>query len=199
MNNNNTETLPFNTLDSWALWNVPTESLTDKSDRDREILFGESYQPDSFPNDSLTGDIADRLKQVKYVLVGLNPGNAAIEQNPNALFLNFHGAKKSRDSRLAAALYGTKMWGAFMTDLTSTIESDSSEVSPKQSGVDALENHLDELGIPKSAVLVALGGKADKPLSRYAKRGVVTIPHYSGANTSWKAEAVHAKILEITK
>jgi len=196
---NNTNELPFNTVDSWAIWDTPTESLADKSDSEREKLFGASYQPESFPKNALSDDIAEQLKQVKYVLVGLNPGNAAVKQDPNTNFLNFHGAKKSMDYRLAAALYNTDMWGAFMTDLTPVIESDSTKVNPNQSDVDALEAHLDELNIPKDATIVALGGASYEALSAHAKRNVVTIPHYSGANGHWKAENTHAKILEITK
>lgn len=196
---NNTKSLPFNTVDSWAIWNTPSESLANKSDAEREKLFGASYQPETFPADALTGDIAEQLQQVKYVLVGLNPGNAAVKQDPNTNFLNFHGAKKSMDYRLAAALYNTDMWGAFMTDLTPVIESDSRKVNPSQEDVANLEKHLDELNIPATATIVAVGNASNKALAEYAKRNVVTIPHYSGANGHWNAEKVHAKILEITK
>lgn len=196
---NNTNLLPFNAVDSWAIWSTPSESLADKSDSEREKLFGASYQPESFPNEALPNDIADQLKQVKYILVGLNPGNAAVKHDPNTNFLNFHGEKKSMDYRLASAVYNTDLWGAFMTDLTPVIESDSKNVKPNKKDVEILEAHLDELNIPNSATIVALGGKANDILAKYAKRNVVTIPHYSGANPSWNAETVHAKILEITK
>lgn len=43
-------------------------------------------------------------------------------------FLNFHGQKKSLDYRLAAAIYGTPLWGAFMTDLVAINESKSDNV-----------------------------------------------------------------------
>ncbi|WP_334330473.1 uracil-DNA glycosylase family protein [Companilactobacillus sp. HBUAS59699] len=195
----NTQELPFNTVDSWAIWNKPETSLNNKSAAEREKLFGESYQPESFPEDALTDNIAEKLQNTEYVLVGLNPGNAAVKQDPKTNFLNFHGAKKSMDYRLAAALYDTKMWGAFMTDLTPVIESDSTKVKPSQKDVNNLESHLDELNIPATATIVALGNASNEALAKYAKRNVVTIPHYSGANGHWNAETVHEKVLAITK
>lgn len=86
-----------------------------------------------------------------------------------------------------------------MTDLTPVIESDSRKVNPSQKDVANLEKHLDELNIPATATIVAVGNASNKALAEYAKRNVVTIPHYSGANGHWNAEKVHAKILEITK
>lgn len=195
---NNTKELPFNTVDSWAIWNTPETSLAGKDAAETEKIFGEAYQPETFPNDALNDNIVETLKNVNYVLVGLNPGNAAVKQDPNTNFLNFHGAKKSMDYRLAAALYNTKMWGAFMTDLTPVIESDSKKVKPSQSDVANLEHHLDELNIPQTATIVALGNATNDVLSEYAKRNVVTIPHYSGANGHWNAETVHEKVLAIT-
>lgn len=39
----NSQSLPFNILDSWAIWKIPSESLTDKSDSEREKIFGKYY------------------------------------------------------------------------------------------------------------------------------------------------------------
>lgn len=147
----------------------------------------------------MSDNIFEQLKQVKYILVGLNPGNGIIKQDPNTKFLNFHGSKRSMDYRLASALYNTDMWGAFMTDLKHINESDSTKVNPDQKDVLSLEAHLDDLNIPNTAIIVAIGKKSNKVLSEYAKRNVVTIPHYSGANAHWDAEKVHTQILEIIR
>ncbi|BDZ31361.1 hypothetical protein RA086_09090 [Lactiplantibacillus sp. WILCCON 0030] len=190
--------LPFTTEDSWALWTVPTDSLTDKSDEARQKLFGEVYVPESFPTTLLPANLETALKQVKYVLVGMNPGNAGTE-HPNGDFLNFHGRKQSSDYRLAAAVYGTAAWGAFMTDLASINESDSTQVTFTEKDVTKLEAHLDELGIPADATLIAMGAKTAQPLTQYAQRDVIQIPHYSRANGHWDAAKVHAQLLGLTQ
>lgn len=194
----NVDGVNFNRPDSWAIWEVPSIDLTDKTAKEREVLFGEAYVSNRFPINELPHNLDGVLKQVKYVLVGLNPGDAGVTMtDDNQPFLNFHGQKKSMDYRLAAALYGTSMWGSFMTDLVHIDESDSHKVTGSQSDVMALEEHLDELGIPKTAVLVAMGGKSYKSLVTYAKRQVFTIPHYSGANGHWKAEDTRQKVWDV--
>lgn len=118
--------LPFTNVDSWALWTVPTESLADKTAKEREQAFGAAYQPETFPTADLPADLSAHLRATKFVLIGMNPGNAAVDHPQDVDFLNFHGQKKSMDYRLAAATYDTPVWGAFMTDLSGTIESDVS-------------------------------------------------------------------------
>ena len=190
-------TLPFNNLDSWAIWNVPSDLPEDPADKEK--AFGENYQSETFPSAQLPNDLSAYLKQTKYVLIGMNPGNAVVDHPADQAFLNFHGQKKSMDYRLAAATYGTDLWGAFMTDLSHTIDSKSNNVEITETDVAELEQHLDELGIPSDATLVALGNKAFTPLSKFAKRPVKTIPHYSGSNGHWKAEKVHENSLEVTQ
>lgn len=124
---------------------------------------------------------------MKYVLVGLNPGNTGVTIEKDQMFLNFHGKKKSMDYRLAAALYGTDMWGAFMTDLVHVNESDSNKVVASKEDVAKLEQHLDDLTIPKAAVLVGLGAATSSFLAEHAERRVEKIPHYFGANGHWNA------------
>lgn len=189
------ENLKFNAYDSWAIWETPKNLKEGLTDEERQKMFGEAYIPKHFPIDQLPKNLDDHLKAVEYVIVGLNPGNegASLVEESEA-FLNFHGLKKSLDYRLAAALYGTKLWGAFMTDLIHVVESDSSKVSTDSEDVAYLEAHLDELGISENAVLVALGGKTEKALTGKACRKVVSLPHYSGANGHWRAEKTRQKV-----
>lgn len=191
--------LPFTAEDSWALWDLPNESIDDKTDQEREALIANNYQPETFPMALLPDNLEEALKNVKYVLVGMNPGNAADAHPTDGDFLNFHGQKKSADARLAAAVYGTAVWGAFMTDLTSTIESDSTQIEFTETNVTQLENHLDELGIPNDATLIAMGRKVAVALDRFAKRPVAQMPHYSRANAHWNASDAHTQLLSITK
>lgn len=195
--------LPFTTLDSFAFWNVPNnmENIV-TIDEAREKCFGENYKPyeNQFPSDQLPADLAGYLSQMKYVLVGMNRGNAAVDTPTEQNFLNFHGLKKSLDYRLAAVTYGTPLWGAFMTDLSQTIESKSELVDFTADDVAALEKHLDELGVPADATLVAIGKVTYTTLQKFAHRPVATIPHYSSSNSrNWNATTVHAEIANIVK
>ncbi|GEO58868.1 hypothetical protein [Companilactobacillus bobalius] len=186
----------FNSMDSWAIWDIPDTDLTNKTPDERQKLFGDNYQPNHSPSEKLNKDLDAKLKSSKYVIAGMNPGNAASEQ-PVEPFSNFHGAKKSADYRLAAALYGTEIWGSFMTDVSSTIESKSDKVKITQNDVEKFENHLDELGIPDDVTIIALGTKTFDALNKFAKRDVKKIYHYSRSNGWWKAERVHGQIEDI--
>ncbi|MEE6724927.1 hypothetical protein RAO22_01605 [Pediococcus acidilactici] len=141
--------LPFNTLDSWAFWDIPPSNIDQLDDEERQTQFGEIYKANHFPKEQLPENLVQALSQVKFVLVGLNPGNAGVTLDEQQDFLNFHGQKKSPDYRLAAAVYGTPLWGAFMTDLVAIDESNSENVVSGETEVKALEAHLDQLGIPE--------------------------------------------------
>ncbi|MCH4124150.1 MAG: hypothetical protein LKH74_11655 [Levilactobacillus sp.] len=182
--------LPFSLLDSWAFWSTPDATTVAGQDPQTvEARFGEVYQPNYFPTSALSKDLAQQLATTKYVIVGLNRGNAEVDRDPQAPFLSFHGPKRSMDYRLAAALYDTEMWGAFMTDLDATINSDSTAVQPGKAQVEALEQHLADLGIPQTAKLIALGNVVFDTLSKSATRRVFKLSHYSGANGHWQADA----------
>lgn len=195
--NNNIENLGLGKHDSFALWNVPNENLSQMSDKEREACFRENYMSEHFPVELLNENIKNTLENMKYVLIGLNPGNEGVSSNQE--FLNFHGKKKSCDYRLAAALYDTEMWGAFMTDLVHDVESDSNQVMTDSDDVKALEIHLDSVGIPKEALLVALGNTSYQVLSKHATRKVVKLPHYSGVNGHWRAEKTREIVFDIIK
>lgn len=189
--------LPFNTLDSWAFWDIPSSNIDQLDDEERQTQFGEIYKANHFPKEQLPENLVQALSQVKFVLVGLNPGNAGVTLDEQQDFLNFHGQKKSLDYRLAAAVYGTPLWGAFMTDLVAIDESNSENVVSGEAEVKALEAHLDQLGIPEQAVLVGLGTKAATTLQQFAQHPVEKLPHYSGANGHWNAANTRQAVLEI--
>lgn len=46
---NNQANIPFNAHDSWAIWDIPKESLLQKTDQERQVLFGECYKKMYFP------------------------------------------------------------------------------------------------------------------------------------------------------
>jgi len=183
--------LKFNSTDSFAYWDAPSENLTGKSPKEREDLFKDSYKEEHFPTELLPDDLEAHLKQTKYVLVGMNPGNAAVDQPKEDLFANFHGKKASADYRMAAATYGTELWGTFMTDLSHIIESDSTKVDMDQNDVIALEKHLTELGIPADATLIAMGKTQPfTELKKYSTHPVVYIYHYSNSNNGHRTAQV---------
>lgn len=186
----------FNSMDSWAIWDIPDVDLTNKTPDERQRIFGDNYQPNHFPSEKLNKNLDAKLKSSKYVIAGMNPGNAASEQ-PSDPFSNFHGAKKSADYRLAAALYDTEIWGSFMTDVSSTVESKSDKVKITQNDVEKFEKHLDELNIPDDVTIIALGTKTFNALKKFAKRDVKKIYHYSRSNGLWKAEKVHSQIEDV--
>lgn len=81
----------YNEVDSWAYWNVPDGLAEDAPIDDKEKAFKDSYVP-GFPKDIDQSKLDP--KQVKYVLVGLNPGTKGPEFGK---FGNFHGRPKSMD------------------------------------------------------------------------------------------------------
>lgn len=188
----------YRKTDSWAYWTVPAGLSKDASAKETQTAFHDSYQP-GFPATIDKDDLTAKLSQVKYIFVGLNPGNAGPEPE---LFGNFHGQIRSADYRLAAAAYGTGAWGAFMTDLSGEIQSDSKQIKVTEANVQDLINHLDELGIPETAVLIAMGTKTFKGLEGKlpASHPLEQMYHYSNANSGhWDAETEHNKIQKIVE
>ena len=193
-----TGTLAFNRHDSFAIWHVPTTDLTKKSIAEREKLFKESYQEETFPMSQLPENLSDYVQQLSYVLVGLNPGNDGVETSVSSNFLNFHGKKASCDTRLATAIYETPVWGALITDLVHVTKSDSYQVKATAEEVLQLENHLDDLGISSSAVLISIGNASYDALTKYSKRPVEKISHYSSFNSGhWSTETTHHQLQKI--
>lgn len=186
----------YSKVDSWAYWNVPSDLTAETPLEQVEKGFSNAYTL-GFPKDIDTDKLTSGLGNVQYVFIGLNPGNAGPVPE---LFGNFHGTPKST-YRLAAAAYGTPAWGGFMTDLIELQESDSSKVAVDESAAKALIQHLDELGIPESATLIALGQKVFAALNGHlpASRHLAQMGHYAGTNGHWKIANEHQRLLEIIK
>ena len=183
-------------IDSWAYWKVPEGLTADAPIAEKEKRFEESYEP-GFPD--IDHSKLDPTK-AKYVLVGLNSGNAGPMRGD---FGNFHGLKKSKDWRIAAITYGTPVWGAFMTDLVDVKESDSRKVKVSAEDVTNFLKQLDEEGIPPDATLIAMGKSTTfPPLDRYdlGQHSLTYIQHYSSSNNGhWNTSEQHDRIMEITK
>ncbi|MEE6727696.1 hypothetical protein PS420_06945 [Pediococcus acidilactici] len=45
--------LPFNTLDSWAFWDIPSSNIDQLDDEERQTQFGEIYKANHFPKEQL--------------------------------------------------------------------------------------------------------------------------------------------------
>lgn len=181
--------------DSFAYWNVPKVDLDSTSAKTREDAFKLAYTP-GFPSEYK--DILPKASEVKYVFVGLNRGN----NGNDGKLTNFHGLIKSGDYRLAAAAYNTAAWGAFMTDISNEVNSDSSKVTVTTEHVENLIKHLEDIGIPRTAVLIALGRKVYTTLEtnkELTHRKIEYIPHYSMQNGHWNADKVHQLLQKITK
>lgn len=191
--------LSFNELDSFAYWNVPSNLTTNTDAQARENQFKDAYQENYFPMALLPTNLSVTLANMRYVLVGMNPGSA-FDLPQKDTFLNFHGAINSRDYRLAAAIYETPLWGALMTDLSHKVDSHAENVTFNKQTVTNLEQHLDDLSVPANAKLVVLGaGDHYTVLKQYAHHLVVNIPHYSGANSHWQAVNSRRKVLTVTQ
>lgn len=153
--------------DSFAYWPVP-EGDDLSTQLARNDAFKAAYRP-GFPAEiraalaKLTpSEWQAKMAAVRYVLVGLNPGNKGASGN----FNNFHGDPASKDANLAAVLYGTAVWGTFMTDLSQTVESDSAKVKITAADVAALYAHLHDLGIPQTATIIAMHSHVRTALKR---------------------------------
>ncbi|UQS84792.1 hypothetical protein MOO46_05980 [Apilactobacillus apisilvae] len=199
----------FTRYDSIAIWSTPKS--TDNLDSNREKLFKESYKEKYFEESWMNDINLDR------VIVGQNPGKEGNKIDDNSL-LAFHWNKNSNDYRLAAALYGTSFWGAFMTDLNSEFNSHSDQVDADVSDVEDLLDKMDKLKINKDAKILSIGGKSFHAFKKYNKEKygiimhndnydpieveghkVIYIPHYSGSNNGsgandWNTENVHRTI-----
>jgi len=189
--------LPFSRLDSWAVWDVPNvDNLINKTAVKKASLFKDAYKPNKFPSDEFETDsitLKKRLVTSKYVIVGLNQGNAAAKEHLEP-FWNFHGNLNSPTYRLASVIYGTALWGSFITDLDPTIDSNSQNVHPGPDQVKALEQHLDDLGVPEDAVLVGLGKSAYNTLLASAKRSVFGIYHYANRKEAGGVDAMNEQV-----
>lgn len=159
----------YSTTASWAVWD------------ENDIDFPDS--PSGLRND--------------VVLIAGNPGGAA-EESGRTPWINFHTGRKHNDHFLAHALRDTDLWGGYMTDFYSQIESKLHKVdrSAIVTGKDVsdLADEIKQLGAV-DPLFVLIGGDAMQ-LTKEPHRGTIAhavdvdseslrwihVPHYSGSN-----------------
>ena len=164
---------------SWAVWELDT--------------FGKLTGTVSFPMYQARAAMHGRT-----MVVSLNPGTDRVSETAATTpdWANFHNpASKHNDIFLAEALFGTPLWGSYMTDLHPTIaESDSRLVRSKpdeiQIAVRSLIRQAQLLATVES--IVCVGGKSYESVARHLvlieqelgipAESVIRIPHYSRAN-----------------
>ncbi|MCZ2492474.1 hypothetical protein [Dellaglioa carnosa] len=229
------ETNTFGELDSWACWKNEdkiqgsTATEWESSLKEANKVY-ESKEVIGFPIDEHPlSKLPTDLSEVDYVLVGMNPGNAAgkktddgkkvnIQKYPN----NFHGEKKSNDYKLQVAVHKTPVMGAFMTDASDTIESTSKLVSmdienKNKTIIDILFERLDHLNVKSSAKIIFMGPskfrsvlnkqfnkeiKKSNKLTKLHKRnvGALIYPEYNLINPNYMTSTtIKKRIIKINK
>ena len=148
---------------SWAIW--VDEGDTPKSNIEKLELFDDEK-------------ILEKLNP-NFVIVGLNPSGQ--DTNKKNDWCNFHSSDKKRqnDYKLRYALKDTMLWGAYMTDLSGIIKTDSNKVSVSEDDVKKFQEEISLLGT--KPVLVALGDKVYKALKKYLSEeySIIKIKHYA--------------------
>ena len=147
---------------SWAIWT--DEGCTPKSNiADLSVFNDKEIHKKLNPN---------------YVFVGLNP---SVQDTNNEIWRNFHSpdTKRQNDYKLRYALKNTKFWGAYITDLNGTKETNSNKVSVSANDVSLFKEEIALLGT--KPVLIALGDKVYNALMKYLSEEYtsVKIKHFS--------------------
>lgn len=204
----------FLPTESLAIWNLPKKFVKDSgSVLDYEkfaVAMKEVYQPEFFDYNQIGN------QNLNHVIVGMNPGSAFIDEK--GTLLNFHGKKRSADARFAAALVNTNFWGAFMTDLSQQVGSDSSKVKINNSDIFNLFDRLEKVGVGTKAPILAVGKKTYEAFEKFEgvsieiksssckifDHNIYSIPHYSYQNNGdgpnrWNTTRVHDRILNIQR
>ena len=147
---------------SWAIWKE--EGSTPKSNIADLSVFNDK-------------EIYKKLNP-NYVFVGLNP---SVQDTNNETWRNFHSpdTKRQNDYKLRYALKNTKFWGAYITDLNGTKETNSNKVSVSATDVHSFKEEIALLGT--KPVLIALGNKVYNALMKYLSEEytIVKIKHFS--------------------
>jgi len=147
---------------SWAIWadagDTPKSNIGDLS------VFNDK-------------DVHKKLNP-HYVFVGLNP---SVQETNDETWRNFHSLdnKRQNDYKLRYALKDTKYWGAYITDLNATKETDSTKVFVSDDDVKSFKTEISLL--KTKPVLVALGDKVYNALIKCVKNEytIVKIKHFS--------------------
>lgn len=147
---------------SWTIWkeegNTPKSNICDLSVfNDKEIY---------------------KKLNPNYVFVGLNP---SIQDTNSEIWRNFHSpdTKRQNDYKLRHALKNTKFWGAYITDLNGTKETNSNKVFVSDNDVRSFREEIALLGT--KPVLIALGDKVYNALMKYLSEEytIIKIKHFA--------------------
>ncbi|GLB46346.1 hypothetical protein WR164_03250 [Philodulcilactobacillus myokoensis] len=136
----------FTNFDSVAIWE-PQNSVNNfdnLNDEEKVKCFKTKNTVKKLDGSSIKTMIHGMKKD--RIIVGKNPGDKGKDIDNHTL-LAFHIQGKSNDASLAAALYNTNFWGAFMTDLNHEYNSNSSNVKAKILDVEHLFDRLKQLNI----------------------------------------------------
>lgn len=113
-----------------------------------------------------------------YVIVGLNP---SVQDTSNEIWRNFHSLdnKRQNDYKLRYALKNTKFWGAYITDLNATKETNSTKVTVVAEDIKSFKEEISLF--ENKPVLIALGDKVYNSLRKNLndEYKVVKIKHFS--------------------
>jgi len=157
---------------SWAVW--PEAGLTAKSNVGDLDIF------DIKKNIGLLEQLNTGI-----ILVGLN-----IARPFDGDFANFHDGKtKSQDYKLRYAVNGSRLWGAYLTDIIKFLPCTNSDDTIKQlradpsierKNVESSRNELKDLGA-SDPLIIALGGETFKILNRNFRHEfkIAKVTHYS--------------------
>jgi hypothetical protein len=172
---------------SWAVWAVqgkkPKDSIADLN------VFDPQMNPELLQ--TLFGG---------FVFLGLN-----ISRRVERVFGNFHDVRPmATDYKIRAAIYGTRFWGSYMTDIIKDFEQKVSgkvmsylKANPsfEQHNIALLRQELSDLGA-EQPVLIAFGKDAEKIARRNlaTEFEIVGIPHYA---KYLSAEAYRTEVNEI--
>lgn len=171
---------------SWAVW-APAGARPKDGVGDLSVL-----DPETNPS------LLETL-HVDAILLGLN-----ISRPIARPFGNFHDpGPRATDFRIRHALFGTRLWGAYMTDVIKDFEEKASgkvtahlkrDPEFERENVRLLLEEIEHLGA-RNPLLVAFGRDAESILRRNlgGRFEVVGIPHYAirGSSASYRAR-VHA-------
>ena len=184
-------------LESYAVCFVPEDIEELKSIDEIQEKISKEYKVGHFPKNAVMNK--------NYVIAGMNPGDSIDSHDKSEKYLNFHGIKKSGTDRLAAALWDTDFWGAYMTDVSREISSKSSKVKISNDTINDFFDRLSEADVTPNAPIITLGKAAFNGLTKKPKKGidetynkideyhfivrghdVYYIPHYSNGNNAPK-------------
>ena len=169
---------------SWAIWNGEKDKYDKKYIKLADL--------------TIILDNVDKL-HTKYVIIGFNPSPPIPPkiENPDKQWEAFHPVNRPRnhDRKLYEAFKGTKVWGAYMTDL---IKEDEVNVNKMRKDIDAKNNsekkedhkkyfqaELTCVGVTPHSIFILLGKDARELFfdfingTPFSLNTTICLPHYA--------------------